>query len=196
MCVRVFFPFFGYDLLTLLFSCCHFCIGITTFLQKCKNVTTSTTWLIVNPSCVGVVAFLSWCYYLPTLMVVLFSHVGVGGVAFPCWHYCLLTLVVLPSCSGVVAFPTFVLLLLSHRYYYPCVVLLPLSHWSCCFSHVLLLFFLHWCCCFFRVGVIILFMLMLNVQAFTNTTFVVTLFVLVWFLFPWLVWYFPPSYLV
>jgi len=65
-----------------------------------------------------------------------------------------------------------------------------LSHWSCCSSHVLLLLFSHWWCCFFRVGVIVIFTLMLNAQVLIGPTFVVVPLTLVLLLFPWLVWYF------
>ncbi len=189
-----FFPFLGYVFLTLLFSCCFFYIGIITFSQKCENTTTSTTWLIVNPSHVDVTPFLRWCYCLPTLMVVLFSHVGVGG-AFLHWWCCFPTLALLFAyIGGVVAFLAFVLLFLLHKYYcLSCVVLLPLSHWSYCSSHVLLLLFLHF---FFHVGVIVFLTLMLNAQVLIGPTLVVALLMLVLLLFPWLVWYFPPSYLV
>jgi hypothetical protein len=127
-------------------------------------------------------------------MVVLFSHVGVGG-AFLHWWCCFPTLALLFAyIGGVVAFLAFVLLFLLHKYYcLSCVVLLPLSHWSYCSSHVLLLLFLHF---FFHVGVIVFLTLMLNAQVLIGPTLVVALLMLVLLLFPWLVWYFPPSYLV
>jgi hypothetical protein len=121
-------------------------------LQKCENTTTSTTWLIVNPSHIGVATFLRWCYCLPTLMVVLCSHVGVGG-AFLHWCGCLPTLALLfayiwwcccfccigntPFLCCVVALVTFVLL------FFTCftttlltLVLLFFSCWCYCSSHV------------------------------------------------------------
>jgi len=168
-----FFFFFSFSWLCsshVVILCCYFCINITTFSQKCENTTTWTTWLTTNPSHIGVATFMRWCYCLPTLMAMLLSHVGVGG-AFLHWCCCLPTLALLfVYIGGVVA----------------------LSHWSCCSSHVLLLLFSHLWCCFFRVGVIVIFTLMLNAQVLIGPTFVVVLLTLVLLLFPWLVWYFYP----
>ncbi len=170
------FPFIGYVLLTLLFLCCFFCIHITTFSQKWEDTITSTTWLTVNPSHVGVVAFLHWCYCLPTLMVVVFSHVSVGG-AFLHWWCCLPTVVLWPFlrlCYCICDIGTTTLLVLCCC---PCHIGPVVLHMFCyCSSHIsvvvffvlvllffshrclmlmyllgqpLLLFFSHWCCsCF------------------------------------------------
>jgi hypothetical protein len=159
---------------------CSFCVVFFPWLTSCYSF------------CIGLVVFFScWCYCLSHIGVVAFSRwwcsLRIGVHVLSCWCCYLLVLVFLPfphwycyACHiSFLAFPTLVLLILLHRW--------------CSLSYIVLLLLSHWSYYFYRIDVGTRFTLVLCAQGPIGSIFIVVFLMLVLILFPWLVWYPPPS---